>query len=181
LDADFDQIESFIANIANSQEPQKLIDTANQIAQLSESIPLDKIPDSIERQQDELQKLDEQIEQAGATLKKKNIDIQTVEEYKRLDEELEKYGFSMNSLQKLVSVLLKINQLGYDALKIVKEWARIKSLKQTERILNKNCTTLESRAARFREVLPMCEQVMRLGIGFRIGGISYRCHQEGRF
>ena len=40
LGADFGQVESFIANITNSQEPQKLIDIANQIAQLSESIPL---------------------------------------------------------------------------------------------------------------------------------------------
>jgi hypothetical protein len=83
-----------------------------------------------------------------------------------LKEELEKYGFSMDSLHKLVSVLLKINQLGYESLKIVKEWARIKSLKQTERILNKNCTTLESRATRLKEVLPTGEQVTRLGIGF---------------
>jgi hypothetical protein len=52
LGANFDQIESFIIKVANSQEPQKLVDTANQIAQLS--IPLDKIPDHIKRQQDEL-------------------------------------------------------------------------------------------------------------------------------
>jgi hypothetical protein len=36
----------------------------------------------------------------------------------------------------------------------------------TERVLKKNCLALESRAARLKEVLPMCEQVMRLRIGF---------------
>jgi hypothetical protein len=46
-----------------------------------------------------------------------------------LEEELQRYGLSMESPRKLVSVLLKINQLGYDAIKIVKELARIKSLK----------------------------------------------------
>jgi hypothetical protein len=83
-----------------------------------------------------------------------------------LDEELKKYGFSLESPRKLVSLLLKINQIGYDALKIVSFVARIKSLKQTERILKNNCTTLEARTTRYREVLPMCVQIMRLGIGF---------------
>lgn len=91
--------------------------------------------------------------------------IQTIDDYKKLEEELQKHGFSMESPHKLVSVLLKINPLGYDALKLVKELARIKSIKQTERILNKNCT-LESRNVRLKEILPMCEQVMKLGIGF---------------
>jgi hypothetical protein len=45
----FDQIESFITNIANSQEPQKIIDTANQLVQIT-TIPLDKISDHIKQQ-----------------------------------------------------------------------------------------------------------------------------------
>src|SRR5207245_8705916 len=42
LGANQDQIESFVANLANSPEPEKLIDVANQVAQLSrsQSIPL---------------------------------------------------------------------------------------------------------------------------------------------
>ena len=34
LGANQDQIESFIANLANSPEPEKLIDVANQVAQI---------------------------------------------------------------------------------------------------------------------------------------------------
>jgi hypothetical protein len=49
LGQNFDLIESFITNIDDSQDPQKLVDTANQIAEIStsESIPLDKVPDHI--------------------------------------------------------------------------------------------------------------------------------------
>jgi hypothetical protein len=36
LGASEEQIESFISNIANSQDPQKLIDTTNQIVQLQD-------------------------------------------------------------------------------------------------------------------------------------------------
>jgi hypothetical protein len=45
LGANQDQIESFIANLANSPEPEKLIDVTNQVAQLSrsESIPLEEL------------------------------------------------------------------------------------------------------------------------------------------
>lgn len=79
LGAGLEQIETLIANITISKEPQKLIDTANQIAQIT-IIPLDKIPDHIKRQQDD----DEEIERAGAILEQKNIDIQIIEEFKKL-------------------------------------------------------------------------------------------------
>lgn len=62
LGADLEHIESFIKNIASSQEPQKIIDTAIQIEQLSRSIPLDKIPDHIKQKQDGLYQLKEEIE-----------------------------------------------------------------------------------------------------------------------
>jgi putative heme iron utilization protein len=54
------QIETFIANLANFPEPEKLIDAANQAAQLSmsESIPLDMLADHIKRQQEEKQRLE---------------------------------------------------------------------------------------------------------------------------
>lgn len=38
-------------------------------------------------------------------------------------------------------------------------------LKQTERQLNNNCKALEARVAAYMEVLPMCKQVVGLGIG----------------
>jgi hypothetical protein len=67
----------------------------------------------------------------------------------------------MESPRKLISVLVKINQLGYDSLKIVKALARIKSLK----LLKNECKVLESRAARYKQLLPLCEKIVRFGIG----------------
>jgi len=165
LGASLEQIESFITNIANSQEPQKLIDTANQLTQIT-TISLDKIPDHLKRQQDELQKLKVEIEKTRTTLEQKNVDIQTIDQYKKLEEELYKYGLTMESPRKLISVLLRVNQLGYDSLKIVKELARIKSLKQTEMILKNSCKVLDSHASRYKEIIPFCEQIKRMGIGF---------------
>ncbi len=167
LGANLEQIEFFIENIVDSQDPQKLIDTANQIAQLSisDSMPLEMMSDHIKRQQDEVQKIKEEIEKAGAILEQKNVDIQTIDEYKKMEKELNTYNLSLGSPRKLVSILNTINQMGYDTQKIVKELARIKSLKQTERQLEKGCETLEKRATQYKEILPLCEQITDMGIG----------------
>src|ERR1051326_4375602 len=72
LGANVEQIESFIANIANSQDPQKLVDTANQVAQIStsESIHLDMMADYIKQQKEDKQRLEEEIQEAEAELQR---------------------------------------------------------------------------------------------------------------
>jgi hypothetical protein len=59
LGANQDQIESFIANLVNSPEPGKLIDVANQVAQLSrsESIPIEDLENHVKQQEVEKQRL----------------------------------------------------------------------------------------------------------------------------
>ena len=163
-----EQIETFIADVVNSPDPKKLIDAANQIAQISmsESIPMDALADHIKRQQDEKQRLEKEIEEAGVILKSKNIDIQTLNEYKKLKAGLSVHGLSIEDVHILLSILKTIRGIGYEPQKIVKEISRIKSLRQTERQLSHSCKVLESQKGRYREVLPMCEQITRARIGF---------------
>jgi hypothetical protein len=66
----------------------------------------------------EKQRTEQEIQILGAILKERNVDIQTIREFKKLEGELEKYGLSVESPRKLVSILSKINQMGYDPLKI---------------------------------------------------------------
>jgi hypothetical protein len=99
-------------------------------------------------------------------LRRKNIDIQTVKRYKKLEEELKKYGVSMESMCTLVSILQMIKELGYNPHKIVKELARIKSLRQTDKCLKNNCKILESSTTRYQEIAYLCEQLISVGIGF---------------
>jgi methionyl-tRNA formyltransferase len=47
------------------------------------------MPDPIKQQQDEIQRIKENLE-AGAILEQKNADIQTIEKYKELKGKLEK-------------------------------------------------------------------------------------------
>jgi uncharacterized protein (UPF0335 family) len=169
LGANWEQIESFIANLANFPEPKKLFDVINQIAQISmsKSIPLDMLADHIKRQQEEKQRLEKEIKEAGTILKSKNIDIQTINEYKKLKEGLWVHGLSLEDPRILLSILKTITQIGYDPQKIVRELLRMKSLRQTERQLNTSRKDLQARLDRYKEVLPMCERIvgLRIGIG----------------
>ena len=104
---------------------------------------------------EEKKRLEDEIQKAAATLEEKNVEIQTVNEYKALKDELKKYGLSTEKYRTLVSVLRTVNQLGFDPRKIVRELARLKSLRQTERRLKDNCKSLESRAPSTRK-LSLC-------------------------
>jgi hypothetical protein len=82
-----------------------------------------------------------------------------------LKEELSKYRLSTEDPTRLLSILRTIKQIGYEPHKIVARFSNIESLRQTEKGLNNNCKIIEERIARCREVLPLCEQIIRLRIG----------------
>ena len=71
----------------------------------------------------------------------------------------------MESPRSLVSVLHTINETGFDPKQSISD-ARLKSLRQAERRLKNNCKIWESRAARYNEIIPLCEQLVQFGIGF---------------
>ena len=77
MGANQDQIESFIANLANSPESEKLIDVANQVARLSrsESIPLEELESHVKQKEEEKQILEEEIKQRRAILESTNVDV----------------------------------------------------------------------------------------------------------
>lgn len=62
-----DKIESFIVNLANSADPEKLIDVANQVAHLSrsEAIPLEELEKHVKQKEEEKQRLEEEIKHSA--------------------------------------------------------------------------------------------------------------------
>jgi hypothetical protein len=162
-----DKIESFIVNLANSPEPEKLIDVANQVAHLSrsDSIPLEDLEGHVKQKEEEKQRLGEEIKQKRVILESTNVDVQTINEYNRLKNDLSKYRLSTDDPTRLLSILQTIKQIGYDPEKIVAGFSYIGSLRRTEKGLKNNCKIFEERIARCREVLPLSEQFVRLRIG----------------
>jgi hypothetical protein len=96
LGANQDEIETFIANLINSSEPDKLIDVANQVAHVSrsESIPLQNIQIYIDDKEEERQRLDEEIKHRRAILESTKVEIQIINEYRQLKAELSKHHLS---------------------------------------------------------------------------------------
>jgi DNA repair exonuclease SbcCD ATPase subunit len=171
LGASEEQIESLIVNLLDcvkSTPAEKIAEMTDQIFEIAktESISPAEVPAYVKQKIEEKHRFEEEIKQADATLQNKNVDIQTIEEFKKLEAELEKYGLSMDAPRTLVSILQTINQMGYDPRKILTELARIKSLRETERRLKRECKMLESQSVQYKEILPTCQHIARLGIGF---------------
>jgi hypothetical protein len=72
LGANQDQIETLIGNLANSVEPEKLIDVANQVSRLSisESIPLEDLENHVKQRNEEKQRLEEEIKKKSRDFRK---------------------------------------------------------------------------------------------------------------
>ena len=171
LGANEEQIEYLIVNLldgAKSTPPEKIVDLIDQLFEISklESIAPAEVPGFVKQKMEVRQRLEEEIQQAGAILESKNVNIQTVEEYKELEKELNTNGLSMEDIHILVSLLQTIRQLGYDPQKIVSDLKRVKSLRQTEKQLENNCEKYVSRITRYRDLLPLCEELVSFGIGF---------------
>ena len=105
MGANQDQIELFIANLANSSEPEKLIDVANQVAQLSrsESIPLEELEGHIKQKEEEKQRLEDEIKQTRAILESTHVDVQTINDYRQLEAELSMHNLSFEEPERLVT------------------------------------------------------------------------------
>lgn len=138
-----DQIESLTFNLSDkttSIPSEKTAELVNQLYEISESecISPNEVPLYVKQKIVGKQRTEQEIQKLGAILEERNIDIQTIHEFKKLEGELEKYGLSIESPRKLVSILSKINQMDYDPLKIVKELARLKIAQTPLKQMTKN-------------------------------------------
>jgi hypothetical protein len=93
-------------NGADSLQPEKIIDLTNRLFDISksESIPPAEVPAYVKQKIEEKQTYEEQIQQAGAILEGKNLDIQTINEYKQLKAELSKYHLSTRAQKACSSI-----------------------------------------------------------------------------
>jgi len=102
------EIESFITNINSGYiPPGKAIELLNQIYHISKSelVPPDQLPNYVKQKLEEKQKIDEEIQQADATLQSTNVNIEAINEYIQLKEDLKKYRLSTKDIHKLLNLL----------------------------------------------------------------------------
>ena len=124
----------------NSPEPEKLIEVVNQVAELSrsESIPLEDLENHVKQ--------------------KEYVEMETINEYKQLKAELNKYHLFSDDPESLMREVLDNKDYRYDPKKIVAEFSNIKSLKQREKALKDNCAMLEKWMSGDRQVIPLLQR-----------------------
>jgi hypothetical protein len=152
-------LREFFTTRENNRSCNQLFEIAK-----SESIPLVEVPICIKQKFDDKQKLEEKINEADAILQSKNVDIGTIIEYNQLKEGLSKHNLSLEDPTRLLSILQTIKQIGYDPQKIIARFAYLNSLRQTEKGLKNNCKIFEERLCGYRQVLPLLQRILSMGI-----------------
>jgi hypothetical protein len=162
------QIESFIANVSSSElPPEKVIELVNQLFNISkeESVPLDQIPHYIKQKSEEKQKIEEEIKQTDAILQSKNVSIQAINEHLQLNEKLKEHGLSSQDIDELLNVLSSAKRYGFDGKEIADKLYNIQELEWKEKQLKDKCKKLSKRISRYKDVVPLTEDIAALKIG----------------
>jgi hypothetical protein len=97
------EVESFITNINSGYiPPGKAIELINQVYEISksESVPPDQLSNYVRGKLEEKQKIDEQIKEADIILQSKNVAVESINDYIKLNE-LNKHGLSADNIHKL--------------------------------------------------------------------------------
>src|SRR5215212_9056800 len=161
-------IESFVTNVSsNDIPPERAIELVYQLHEISkaESIPLDHVPGYMKQKLEEKQKIDEQIKEADAILRSKNVNIEAINEHIQLNEKLHKHRLSTKDIHKLLNLLTAAKEYRYNPGKIVAKLRNIKRLENKENKLKISCEVLSKKEAKYREIIPLANLIWDLHIG----------------
>ena len=163
IDPDEERVEQFIARCANSQDPQKLVDVLDKIGNISLDVPLVELEQYIKQKQAEKETLQHEIEEARTVIDSVNADRHTIDEYKELKSEMDKYR--LEDPKKILNVLRALKKYKFDDKRIVAEFSVRRSMKKERIGIEFDRRRLEERIRKVKDVLPLAEQIMRLKVG----------------
>ena len=156
-----ERVEQFIARCANSQDPQKLVDVLDKIGHID--VPLEELEEHIKLKQAEKETLLHEIEEARVIIDSVNVDRQTIEDFKELKNEMDKYH--LEDPKKFLNVLRALKKYKYDDKRIMAEFSIRRSMKKEQLGIEFDRRRLEERIIKVKDVLPLAEQIMRLRVG----------------
>src|SRR5919202_5865712 len=110
------------------------------------------------------QKIDEAIKEANGVLQSKNVDIETINEYVRLNEKLNEYNLSFQDTDKFLALLINAKDNGFDGKKIVGKLRKIKRLQNKEDKLKHHCEILSEQVKKCNNVLPLAQKIRAMNI-----------------
>jgi hypothetical protein len=163
-----EKVESFITNVGTGDvPPNEIIELVNQLHNISktESIPLDQIPGHIEQKLQEKHEIDERIKEADETLQGRNVNIEAINEHLALNEKLKEYDLSTQDIDKLLKILANAARYGFDGNRIASKLYDMQDLERKQRAMKNKCKELSKQAARYKDVLPLTEEIAAWDIG----------------
>jgi hypothetical protein len=92
-----------------------------------------------------------------------NVDKQTIEDYKELKNEMDKYH--LEDPKKFLNVIPALKKYKYNDKRIVAEFSNRRSMKKVKWEIDNDRRRLEDRIKKCKDVLPLAEQIKRLNIG----------------
>jgi hypothetical protein len=102
---------------------------------------------------------------ADATLQSKNVNIEAINEHIQLNEKLNEHGLSTQDIDKLSKILANAARYGFDGNRIASKLYDIQDLERKERGLKNKCKELSKQSAKYRDILPLIEEIAAWGIG----------------
>ena len=161
IGADEGRMEQFIARCANSEDPQKLVDVLDKIGHID--VPLEELDEHIKLKQAEKETLQHEIDEVQAIIDSVNVDKQTIEDFKELKNEMDKYH--LEDPKKLLNVLRALKKYKYDDKRIMAEFSIRRSMKKERLGIEFDRRRLEDRIKKCKDFLPLAEQIIRFNIG----------------
>ena len=168
-DVDEGQIEQYIAMVSSSSDPQRLIKTADQIAQISD-VPLSELEERVRQRQTELEALSVEIER----LKKEEQEARELvanissdkDNFLELKSEMDKCGIGGPDSPRFLSVIQTFRKYGYDPSKIMNAFIEVEDVKRLKQEADSKCRTLDARMEEVKDTLPWAKQMHDLGVSF---------------
>ena len=146
--------------------PEEAVEYVNQLFAVSreQSIPPDQVSNYIREKLEQKQKIDEAIKEANGVLQSKNIDIETINEYVRLNEKLNEYNLSFQDTDKFLALLINAKDNGFDPKKIVAKLKKTQRLQNKEDRLKHQCEILSGQVKECNNVLPLAQKIRAMNI-----------------
>jgi hypothetical protein len=93
------------------------------------------------------------------------VTLEAIDEHIKLNEELNKHDLSIRDIGKLLNLLSNAKKYGFDGKEITSKLYNILDLEWKEKELKDKCKKLSRRISKYKDVVPMTEDIAALGIG----------------
>jgi hypothetical protein len=165
-------------SIEKGVTPGKCAEIVSQLFEISmsESMPLNEIPDYVRQKVKEKEGLDIEVDarqreiqnlraQADTQLQQNNLTMQNISSYLALRQKLTDLGIPETVIEQATNVIINFKEQGFDASKIVQIASSAQSLQEEVTDLNKQCVSLRNALSQYQDLVQIIQAIIEVGGG----------------